>query len=85
MKKDILLVIIGVVIGWIIMSAVNHPGKFQVIDIIHPRLQQHQTCLLNTHTGQIQQLVYGLTGNIYWGPPEARNETEYNKLYPLTK
>ena len=81
MKKDILMIAAGLLLGWIFSIWTNQPGKYQVVDITNPLKPINQNYLLNTRTGQIQQLVYGGTGNLYWAPPEARSEKEYNKMY----
>jgi len=81
MKKDLIFGAIGIFLGWLITTEMNHTGKYQVVDVIHPIHQIHQTYLLNTQTGQIQQLVYGLSGNMYWAAAEAVSEKEYDKRY----
>jgi hypothetical protein len=81
MKKDLIFGVFGIIFGIIITTSTNSSGKYQVVEIIHPEKLMHQTYLLNTRTGQIQQLVYGLSGNMYWAPAEAVSEKEYDKRY----
>jgi hypothetical protein len=79
--KEPIILALGLLIGWIISTWTNSPGKYQVTAIIHPETHIMQSCLLDTRTGRIRQLTYGLTKNWFWDKPEAFDMKDYDQTY----
>jgi hypothetical protein len=81
MNKEILLGAAMMAIVILVLNYTNSPGKYQVVAIVHPETHIMQSCLLDTRTGRIRQLTYGLTKNWFWDKPEAFDMKQYDKLY----
>ena len=83
MKQNLLMYVVALLVGWVAYSMISPSGKYQVVQINDPRDWKAHTYLLDTGTGRISELVYGVSRHLYWGPPEALNEREYDRRYPL--
>jgi hypothetical protein len=81
MNKEIILGAAMTAIVILVLNYTNSPGKYQVVAIVHPETHIMQSCLLDTRTGRIRQLTYGLTKNWFWDKPEAFEMKQYDKLY----
>jgi hypothetical protein len=81
MNKEIILGAAMMAIVILVLNYTNSPGKYQVVAIVHPETHIMQSCLLDTRTGRIRQLTYGLTKNWFWDKPEAFDMKQYDKLY----
>lgn len=70
MKREILLLLIGALMGWIITVWINSLGKYQVTNVINPQNHISETVLLNTRSGAIARL-YNFDNNLMFGKPEV--------------
>ena len=69
MKKDLLMIAIGLLIGCSVTFWINSPGKYQALNMVDPRSGNQQTALIDTQTGAIRRL-YNFDGNLMFGTPE---------------
>lgn len=81
MNKEIVLGAIMMSFVFLALSYTNLPGKYQVVAVIHPETHVMESCLLDTRTGRIRKLTYGLTKNWFWDKPEAFDMKQYDTLY----
>jgi hypothetical protein len=78
-QEHVISLIIGIIV-LVLVTYTNLPGKYQVVAVINPETHVMQSCLLDTRTGRIRQLTYGLSKNWFWGKPEAFDMKQYDKL-----
>lgn len=81
MNKELILGIALMAIVLLAANYINSPGKYQVVAVIHPETHVMQSCLLDTRTGRIRQLTYGLTKNWFWDKEKAFDMKQYDQLY----
>jgi hypothetical protein len=68
--KELIILALGLLIGWIISTWINSPGKYQITDVLNPRDHIKESCLLDTRTGRIQR-IYNFDNYLMFGKPEA--------------
>ncbi len=81
MNKQIVLGAAMAAIVIFVAKYTNSPGRYEVVAVINPETHVMQSCLLDTTTGRIRQLTYGISKNWFWDKPEAFDMKQYDKLY----